>query len=260
MTSPALAKSTPSGNRMYVHPVTGESVPSVTTILNVLDKPALPRWAALEVATYAIENKTAWEGLPPRDALTLLKGAPWSKSKNAADAGTNAHAYCEAILRGEAPTEPVDAGDFAPLHGDALKNVRELLAHVKPTPIAIEATAWNSKFGYAGTFDGLHLIDGQITLVDLKTSKAVYPEMALQLAAYKYATHIVTPDGTEFPMPEIARCQIWHAPKEGTWSVVDMQVDIDEFATFTAALDVWRWKNTRADLVIPKKAKAKATK
>ena len=251
MTNPNHATTAANGSRLYTHPTTGAQVPSVTTILGVLDKPALPRWAALEVATYAIENKTAWESLPARDALTLLKGAPWSKSKNAADAGTNAHAYAEAILRGETPVEPEDH-EFAPLHGDAIKNVRELIAHVKPTVVAVEATAWNATHGYAGTFDGLHIIDGQLTLVDLKTSKDVYPDYALQLAAYKYATHIILPDGTEVPMPEIARCQIWHAPKQGKWKVVDITVEHDEFVAFTAALDVWRWKNDRAGLVIPK--------
>lgn len=258
MTTPALAKTGTGGTRLYTHPTTGQEVPSVTTILGVLDKPALPRWAALEVATYAIENRESWQGLPARDALELLKKAPWAKSKSAADAGTDAHAYCEAILRGEAVEAPTDT-TFAPLYGDALKNVRELIDHVKPTVIAVEATAWSHTHGYAGTFDGLHLIDGKLTLVDLKTSKDVYPDYALQLAAYRYATHILLPDGTEVPMPAIDRCQVWHAPKEGKWAVVDVRAEHDEFAAFTAALDIWKWKTQHAPTVIDKPKKRTKT-
>lgn len=258
MTNPTLAKTAASGTRLYRHPVTGTEVPSVTTILGVLDKPALPRWAALEVATYAIENREAWQALPARDALELLKKAPWAKSKSAADAGTDAHTYCEQLLLGHAPDAPVDS-TFAPLYGDALKNVRELVKHVKPTVIAVEATAWSHTHGYAGTFDGLHVIDGKLTLVDLKTSKDVYPDYALQLAAYRYATHIVLPDGTEIPMPAIDRCQVWHAPKQGTWSVVDVRAGVDEFAAFTAALDIWRWKTDHAPVVIDKPKKRTKT-
>lgn len=263
MTNPTLAKTAPSGSRLYAHPVTGQEVPSVTTILGVLDKPALPRWAALEVATYAIENRESWQGLPARDALELLKKAPWAKSKSAADAGTDAHAYCEDLLLGRAADAPTDT-TFAPLYGEAITNVRNLITELRTnhtfTVVAVEATAWNTTHGYAGTFDGLHLIDGKLTLVDLKTSKDVYPDYALQLAAYRYATHILLPDGTEIPMPQIDRCEIWHAPKEGTHKRVEVRADVDEFAAFTAALDIWKWKNHHAPNVIDKpKRRTKTT-
>jgi len=258
MTSPKNSTTSRSGARLYQHPVTGVEVPSVTTILSVLDKPALPRWAALEVATYAVEHRDSWQGLPARDAVELLKKAPWGKTKNAADAGTDAHAHCEALLKGTAT--PLPKQDlFSPLYGKALENVEALIAAVKPQPIAIEATAWSNGHGYAGTFDGLHIIDGQVTLVDLKTSKAVYPDYALQLAAYRFADSVLLPDGSEVAMPEITRCQIWHAPKEGTWSVVDIRADHDEFATFIAALNVWKWKHHHAPDVILTKTPAKRT-
>lgn len=254
MTSPVLAKSAQGGGRVYVHPTTGSEVPSVTTILGVLDKPALPRWAALEVANYAVEHREAWETLPPRDAVELLKKAPWSKSKNAADAGTDAHAVMEAILKGE-PTPPMTDGMFAASHGQAIENTKALLAHVKPMPIAVEATAWSHGFGYAGTFDALVLVDGAVTLVDLKTSKDVYPDYALQLAAYKYADCIVFPDGTEIPMPTIDRCQVWHCPKEGSWSVVDVDVQAPEQTAFLSALALHEWKATRSKQVVIKPKK-----
>lgn len=251
MTTPLHSTTAANGSRLYTHPTTGQQVPSVTTILSVLDKPALPRWAALETATYAVENMESWKGLPPRDAVDLLKKAPWSKSKSAADAGTDAHSVFEAMLLGR-DLPPIATDLFAPLHGKAIDNVRAMVDAIKPVPVAVEALAWNADYEYAGTFDALLLVEGVLTLVDLKTSKDVYPDYALQLAAYKHATHIILPDGTETPMPAIQRCQIWHAPKEGTWKAVDIRVGDDEFAAFVAARELHRWKADHAPGVIDK--------
>ena len=257
MTAPVLSVATKSGNRMYRHPVTGVEVPSVTTILSTLDKPALPRWAALEVARYAVEHRVSWENLPPLDAVELLKKAPWAKTKNAADAGTDAHAYLEARLLGQKAELP-EQTMFTPLHGEAIKNVDALLNSLTDfKAVAVEATAWSNAHGYAGTFDGLHIIDGQLTLVDLKTSKDVYPDYALQLAAYRFADSILFPDGTEIPMPDIQRCQIWHAPKEGAWKIVDIRADYDEFQAFLAALNIYKWKQDHAPEVLPKTPRKK---
>ena len=254
MTSPLLATTKKNGSRHYAHPLTGVEYPSVTTILSVLDKPALPRWAAVEVATYAVEHRESWAGLPARDAVELLKKAPWGKTKNAADAGTDAHAYCEARLKGEKAERP-DASLFSPLHGKAFENVDAILAELAPTAVAVEATAWSNAYGYAGTFDALVLINGELVLCDLKTSKGVYEEYALQLAAYRFADSILLPNGTEIPMPEIARCQIWHAPKEGKHAVVEIRADFEEFEAFKAALAIWRWKAEHAPAVITKTPK-----
>ena len=41
----------------------GQWVPGVTTILGVLDKPAIPKWAASQVAEYVADNPDAVEHL-----------------------------------------------------------------------------------------------------------------------------------------------------------------------------------------------------
>jgi hypothetical protein len=44
-----------------------------------------------------------------------------------------------------------------------------------------------SKKGYGGSLDLLGWIPGKHFIIDLKTSRQIYPEMLLQLSAYKYA-------------------------------------------------------------------------
>ena len=77
---PELKTVTIAGSRFYEHPVTGSQVPGVTTVIDTLSKPALPRWAAKETATFAVANRKSWEGLDDAAAIDLLKGAPWRMS------------------------------------------------------------------------------------------------------------------------------------------------------------------------------------
>lgn len=252
MTSPALAVTVGTG-RGYTHPITHEIVPSVTTVLGVLDKPALPRWAAKEVAEFATKHKDSWINLPPDAAVDMLKGSPWRTRDKAAAAGTDAHEYCEALLKGEVS---IDSPFDPPGLGNAAGNLRAILKKLQPQPLLIEGTVWSHKYGFAGSFDGIHIIDGKVTLVDLKTSTGVYPDYSIQLAAYKYAEVILRTDGTETPVPPITNCQIWHAPKEGSWSVVDVDVTEAEFGVFLAALEVFKWKTERSKSVLGRKIRA----
>ena len=58
----------------------GKAVPGVTTILGVLDKPALPKWAAGAVAEYVADHPDGVEHLRTigrGPMVSALKGIPW---------------------------------------------------------------------------------------------------------------------------------------------------------------------------------------
>lgn len=57
----------------------------------------------------------------------------------------------------------------------------------KPEIEENEIVVWNDQYGYAGTVDLLCKIDGVPYIVDIKTSPNLWPEMELQLSAYKHA-------------------------------------------------------------------------
>ena len=54
--------------------------------------------------------------------------------------------------------------------------------HLKP--IHLELPLVSDKYGFGGTIDCYAELDGKLALIDFKTSKGVWPEMRVQVAAY----------------------------------------------------------------------------
>ncbi|HEY7822245.1 MAG TPA: hypothetical protein VIG24_05410 [Acidimicrobiia bacterium] len=75
MTTPALAQNVRGKGRHYQHP-NGDMVPSVTNVIGILDKPALPRWAAKMVAESAYRMRHSLAGMEQNEAVDMLKGSP----------------------------------------------------------------------------------------------------------------------------------------------------------------------------------------
>lgn len=56
-----------------------------------------------------------------------------------------------------------------------------------PKAIAVERTVESEKYGYAGTLDYIFEMDGKNVLLDIKTSKSIWPSHELQVSALKQA-------------------------------------------------------------------------
>ena len=234
MTSPALAENVKGKGRHYRDPRSDELVPSVTNVLGVLNKPALPRWAAIEVARKAWELRLSLPAMDEADAIDVLKGSPWRKSTRAADRGTTIHSYLEAVLAGTRPD--VVTGEAA-LYRDAAD---AWVDWHKPSAVHLERTVFGD--GYAGTADAWLKVDGELWLVDFKTSKAIYPEAALQLAALAAAPLMaVGTEVVEAPIP--ARLAVVRIGLEGEHETRFVADPMRELDAFMAALEVWHWMN-----------------
>jgi hypothetical protein len=241
------------GARFYEHPVTGKLAPGVTSALDSLSKPALPRWAAKETATFAVANRKSWQDLDEQAAIDLLKGSPWRMSGGAMEKGTRSHEIAEKLLRNE-QVDFVDPDIQNPVRG-----IAQIIEWLKPEVLHIECSIFNMKHGYAGTTDLIAIIDGETWMLDWKTSKDVYPDMGLQLAAYGHGEVIVKPDGTEIPMPKIDKYAVAHVPKVGKASVVMIDVTEADFEAFLAALAIFEWRAGRAKEIIKAKLPVKQT-
>lgn len=185
-----------------------ETFDSVTTILSGgVPKPALTNWAAKSVAEWTAKNFEQVAAVVKSDqaaAVDLMKGAPWRERDKAALKGTDVHTAAENWVLGV--PQPDFPKDIAPSMAQFLR----FLDDFKPTWEMSEATVYSRAHRYAGTLDGILVIDGQRLLVDIKTGKGVYGEVALQLAAYRYAEFIGLPDGTEEPMPPVDGAAVIH--------------------------------------------------
>jgi hypothetical protein len=176
VTTPALAENVRGKGRHYKGP-DGVLVPSVTNVIGILDKPALPRWSAKLVAERAMQMKHSLSGMDDGDIVDMLKSAPWSRSKRASDRGTDIHAYLEARLTGVRPEAlSDDALPYKAAADDWFEQVGKSLDDVQT-----EVTLFNPL--YAGTTDLIATLNGKRVIADFKTSKAIYDEAALQLAA-----------------------------------------------------------------------------
>ena len=243
MTTPALAEHVRGKGRHYRTP-DDELVPSVTNVIGILDKPAISRWAASEVAKRAAQLKRSLGAMADSEIVDTLKGAPWSKSQRAADRGTDIHAYLEARLN---RLEPEELSDDAEPYKAAADDWFDYIG-ASFEDVQTEVTLFHPS--YAGTTDLIGTLDGRINIVDFKTSKAIYDEAALQLAAlagcYTDAQGVGVPwrgDKADVP-PRLVVVRIG----EDGWEEKEV-ADLDgSLRAFFGLLDAWHWKHRKAYL------------
>lgn len=146
------------------HLKTGQQVPGVTTALNVIHKGALVPWA----------NRLGLQGIKTTEYVDEM-----------ATIGTLAH---EMIAHHLGASEP-DPSDYTPnqvsLAENACLSYYEWEKGKEMETILVEAQLVSEDYEYGGTIDWYGLVDGLPTLVDLKTSKALYDDHVYQLAAYR---------------------------------------------------------------------------
>ncbi len=234
MTAPALARTTAAG-RVYKHPLTGEEVPSVTTIISGgVPKPALPPWAAKMAAEYADANWDMLSGLSSAERVTLIKGAHKRRSEAAADLGSAVHEAADAWCSNRPMPKWEDGVE------PFMEQFAEFLEARSPHFVMTEVTVWNRAHGYAGTFDWLARINGKLTLGDHKTGTNVWPEVGLQLAALSHAEFILRPDGTEEPMPAVGLLGVLHL-RPRSWALIPVHDAEACWKAFLAAKAITDW-------------------
>lgn len=255
MSGPALARDRSGRRYMIPDPAPdGPPIecPSVTTILNNINKPALVNWAALEVAKYAYQERTTWHNLEESAAVDLLKRAPYRDSRKKMDIGSAVHIAVDAhIKKGTqaatvAPPEIPDL-DLLPYIAGAVRFLDDHVARV----IHSEVTFVNLTYRYAGTCDLVaKLKTGPLAVIDWKTGKRLYPEVALQLAAYANNEFAVNPNGTRQKLPPIDEAVAVHLDGEGGYTAQPIILDGQLFKTFIALRTLQKWRDTMESTVL----------
>ena len=157
-------------NKTRIHTIyklkSGDRIPSVTTVLGILAKPALIQWA-WELGTKGIDYKAV------RD--------------QAGDIGTLAHALIIADLKGDKfDTSEYSAQDIQKAENCLIKywdwaKVNPIKSILLETPLISEV------YQFGGTVDCFaeRQDTKELVLIDFKTGKAIYPEHLYQLSAYE---------------------------------------------------------------------------
>jgi hypothetical protein len=171
----------------------------------------------------------------PQSAFEWLKKAPYEDRDAAGAKGTKVHAAFEAWLKGDDAPEITDP-DIQKMFDDLLLlNERYQIVWERS-----EQTVFNSEVGYAGTMDGVVLIQfpgeekPRRCVADIKTSRSVNKaEYQMQLAALKYGSVIVHDDGSEEPMPETDELGVilWVRPEQEP-QIIPAVVDDQAFQHF----------------------------
>src|SRR6056300_1493106 len=106
--------------------------------------------------------------------------------KKAADEGTAVHNAMEDLIAGKEIVWMDDYGNakYNLTVWKMILKVAEFLQTYKPEIIAVEEFTFSDKHKYAGTADLVCKIDGEMWLIDLKTSNNLHRSYDLQLSAY----------------------------------------------------------------------------
>lgn len=262
---PELTKESPEDARLW----------SVTTLIGALDKPALVPWAALRTAEAAVDSDT-WRYLLENEgrdaAVSWLKAARFRAPKgqrSATELGTAVHKAIERKLLDKegryAEQDRMDLELRPYLHA-----ANQWLKDFKPKFEAAEITVFSPRYGYAGTADMFAEVDGVKFIIDTKTTrepydrsgklKTPYPEVALQLAAYRHAEfaaawrarqadifkrrYYLLNDSERAlakPVPEVDHGAVLHLTPEG-YGFFPVRCDAEVFDIFLAVIDAARFQ------------------
>lgn len=247
----ATEKRTTTATGRFYH-IEGRDLPSVTTILGAINKPALVKWAentaraaTIDAAADLYSDLSKIAGAVPMSRPTYIstlegrlgkrKAAERELSK-AAEIGSQTHALIEWSLRtslGQIAARPATT----PPAEWAFMAYQDWAKSVNLEPIFIEQTVWSLTHGYAGTLDLLAKVNGETVLIDFKTSKSIYAEYDLQSVAYQHALiemgHQAPSAGLIVRLPKHERDPQFEVHRCG--SVASL------LPVFLAVRDVWQW-------------------
>lgn len=253
----------------------GPTVPGVTTVLNIVDKPALA-WAASKIAAETALNEHSRKRTivrRHRKTLTALGKKEREMGFNGSDDEVFIH-YCRGEFRRQwdakaergtrvhdvaerwtkAPGEPVDVRVEDSGYVDALEAFHK---ECKPKFLASEEIVLNKALKYGGRFDAVVEMGNETLIIDYKTGSYYESSLAMQQIAYMKADSAVyTDDGSlgDYGMQDDGNGNFsiifWpldgargiYLHEDGTYDVVDPFKNISQelaWEGFTACLKLY---------------------
>ena len=210
-------------------------LPSPTSLLQILDKPALTTWkieqAVLSVLTASRKDGEEIDAFVQRVLHTEKQQE--QEGQAARDLGTEVHAAIERFLTRASYAATAKTDDDVWAMAKPACEWADVFAIRSVEKVLIGA-------GYAGKVDAIFADESRMLVVDFKTTsklpKASYPEHRLQLSAYAAAWQAET----DTPPNEIVTVNVYISKTEpGKIQVCENYGWLNDFAAFEKVLDLW---------------------
>lgn len=158
-----------------------------------------------------------------------------SVKQAAGDKGSRVHKAISDILKGDkvkidakyASNDGSEPQELTAIEYEAIMSFVNWLNETQPEVMAVDYTLVNPKEDYAGTIDMKLRIKGEVWIVDIKTSKDVYPSHELQVSAYKRA---------DSECQKIAILQVGYTRNKAKYKFTEIE---DQYPLFQAAKAIW---------------------
>ena len=154
----------------------GKALTGITTVLNVIAKPALIGWAARLATEYVRDNLKSLEEL--EQVLELAKNAHTRRKEEGGRKGTDVHKWCEEWIAGKDPAIPEEAKE----------QIAQFMRWVLDEDVKFlesEKRMYSESLWLGGTCDAIALIKGKKYVVDFKTQDRMWDRVPfLQMAGY----------------------------------------------------------------------------
>lgn len=215
----------------------GQHVTGVTTILKGgIPAPALVWWSGGVVAKWAMDptNDDKLAELKAGDTeagVKFLQLLPNRERDEAGENGTAVHDMAERLIQDGTVKIPAEFAHLA----SHVEGYADFLDAWQITPVLVERILANRTHWYSGKFDlyatspllmsPADIAAGKVVQIDLKTSKGVYGETALQTAAYARAEFYMDDHGNEAPLPEVVKTFVAHVTPNERESEVGKRYD-----------------------------------
>jgi len=158
-------------------------LPRVTGILNIIEKQGLRTWAMNMALDYMREN--IGNDIPFEELLENARLAHEQKRDIAADYGTEAHALLQQLCIDPDTAVPDKFVPVVSAWEEWLDNSGLTILDTETSLYYHDTTSKDAPISFAGTADLIAMDkDGTPVICDYKTGARLYPESALQMAAY----------------------------------------------------------------------------
>jgi hypothetical protein len=165
--------------------------------------------------------------------------------KSAGDKGSKVHKAIEDLIKGKEVSindkyynETLDCEEeLTPEEWICLMSFAKWVNDVKPKFILTEQSAINKKIGYGGTIDCVCDINGQIYLIDFKTSQYIWKEYELQISSYKeLLPYIDKTKDIDLSVVKLAILQVGYNRNKNEYKFTEID---DKFDLFLNAKAIW---------------------